>query len=117
MLLVLGRLQGRDVPVGVVASIRQYALSVVILTVVIGFLVSSVNNLAHAGGFVAGALLGLWLPPRAGVGGRDLRRWEQVAMAAVVVVGVVALAVAVQHAYSVLSVPAVTTPGGEFVPV
>jgi membrane associated rhomboid family serine protease len=107
LLVVLGRLQGREVPVGVVASIRQYALTVVILTVVTGFLVSSVNNVAHAGGFLAGVLLGLWLPPRAGVGGRELRRWEQAALGVVIAVAVVALAVGVQHAYSVLSAPAV----------
>ncbi len=116
LLAVLGRLQGRDVPVGVVASIRQYAVSVVILTVVTGFLISSVNNFAHIGGFVAGVLLGLWLPPRAAVGGREQRRWEQAALAAVVLVGAIALGVAVQHAASVLTGPAVT-PGGQFVPV
>jgi rhomboid protease GluP len=103
LLLVLGRVQGRDVPVGVVASLRQYAISVVVLTLVIGFLVSTVNNLAHIGGFLAGALLGLWLPPRRSVGGRELRRWEEIFLGAVILVGAIALAVAVQHAYSVLT--------------
>jgi membrane associated rhomboid family serine protease len=108
LLLMLGRVQGRDVPVGVVASIRQYAVSVILLNVFIGFLLSnSINNFAHGGGFLGGVLLGLVLPPRAGVGGRELRRWERAALAVVVAAGAVALGVAAQHAWSVLSAPAV----------
>jgi rhomboid protease GluP len=105
VLAVLGRLQGRDVPVGVVASLRQYALTFLLLTVVLGFFLANVNNWAHVGGFLAGAALGLWLPPRGSVGGRDLRMWERVALGAVIAVGVVALGVAVQHAASVLGDP------------
>jgi membrane associated rhomboid family serine protease len=111
LLLMLGRVQGREVPVGVVASLRQYAITFVVLNVIVGFLVSNVNNLAHAGGFLAGVVLGLWLPPRAGVGGRELRRWEQVVLGAVVAVCVVALALAAQHAYTVLTTPSAAVPG------
>lgn len=113
LLLMLGRVQGRDVPVGVVASIRQYALSIVILNVLVGFLLSNaINNFAHAGGFLGGVLLGVWLPPRAGVGGRELRAWERVAMGLVIAVGAVALALAAQHAYSALTAtPTFTVPG------
>jgi len=106
VLAVLGRLQGRDVPVGVVASLRQYALTFLLLTVVLGFFLANVNNWAHVGGFLAGAALGLWLPPRGSVGGRDLRLWERIALGAVIALGVVALGVAVQHAASVLGDPA-----------
>jgi membrane associated rhomboid family serine protease len=112
LLLVLGRVQGREVPVGVVASIRQYAVSIVVINVIIGFALNqSINNFAHAGGFLGGVLLGLWLPPRAGVGGRELRRWEQGVLGAVIVVGVIALGVAAQHAYTVLTA-APTLPQG-----
>jgi rhomboid protease GluP len=103
LLAVLGRTQGRDVPVGVVASLRQYALTFLVLTIVVGFVASSVNNWAHGGGFVAGALLGLVLPPRASVGGRELRRWEQGLLVLVIVLAAVALGVAAQHAFSALT--------------
>jgi len=104
LLVVLGRVQGRDVPVGVVASIRQYALSIVVLNVITGFvLAGSINNFAHAGGFLGGALLGLWLPPRASVGGRELRAWERAVLGAVIAVGVLALGFAAQHAWSQLT--------------
>jgi len=106
LLLMLGRVQGRDVPVGVVASIRQYAVSVIILNVFIGFLLrDSINNFAHFGGLLGGVLLGLVVAPRAGVGGRELRRWEQAVLWVVVAAGAVALGVAAQHAYSVLTAP------------
>ncbi|HXA29898.1 MAG TPA: rhomboid family intramembrane serine protease [Candidatus Angelobacter sp.] len=112
LLLVLGRVQGRDVPVGVVASIRQYALTIVALNVVTGFVLrNSINNFAHAGGLLGGILLGLWLAPRAGVGGRELKRWEQAVLGAVIVVAVVALGAAAQHAYTVLTAAPVLPQG------
>ncbi|HEV7680255.1 MAG TPA: rhomboid family intramembrane serine protease [Candidatus Dormibacteraeota bacterium] len=104
LLVMLGRFQGRDVPVGVVASIRQYALTIVVINVVIGFaLGGSINNFAHVGGFLTGALLGVWVPPRAGVGGRALRRWQEVVLVAVIAVSAIALGLAAQHAFSVLT--------------
>jgi len=60
------------VPQSVIASVRQYVLSVVISIVIFGFLLGVVNNFAHAGGFIAGALIGLVLPPQRQIGGRDL---------------------------------------------
>ena len=102
LLLMLGRVQGRDVPVGVVASLRQYAITFTVLTALVGVVVSHVNNWAHAGGLVAGVLIGLVLPPRAGVGGRDLRVWEKGVLAGVIVVSAVALGVAGHNLVSVL---------------
>jgi rhomboid protease GluP len=103
LLAVLGRTQGRDVPVGVVASLRQYALTFVVLTILVGFFVSNVNNYAHAGGFISGALLGLVLPPRAAVGGRELRLWEKGLLGGVVVVAAVALGLAAHNLVEVTS--------------
>lgn len=103
LLAVLGRLQGRDVPVGVVASLRQYAITFVVLTLLIGFFVTGVNNFAHVGGFVSGALVGLVLPPQAAVGGRDLRVWEQVVLVVAVLAGAVALGLAGQHLIDVVN--------------
>ncbi len=101
LLAVLGRTQGRDVPVGVVASLRQYAITFVVLTILVGFFVSNVNNFAHAGGFIGGALLGLVLPPRAAVGGRELRIWERVVLGAAVVAAAVALGLAAHNVVEV----------------
>lgn len=111
LLFTVGRVQGRDVPVGVAASLRQYALTFVVLNILIGFFLSNVNNFAHLGGFLTGALLGLWLPPRAQVGGRELKSWEQGALWVVIAVGAVALGLAAQHAYTVLTAPPVLVPG------
>ena len=73
LLFVLGRVQGRDVPVGIAHAMRQYALTYAAMVVVFGFLVPNVDNVAHIGGFITGALVGLALPPLRGVGGRDLQ--------------------------------------------
>lgn len=101
LLAVLGRTQGRDVPVGVVASIRQYAITFVVLNLVIGFMVATTNNFAHIGGLLSGVLLGLVLPPRAGVGGRELRMWERVLLGAAVVGAAVALGLAAHNVVGV----------------
>ena len=103
LLAVLGRIQGRDVPVGVVASLRQYAITFVVLTVLIGFFVSTVNNFAHVGGFLSGAVLGLVLPPQRGVGGRELRLWERGLLGAAVLAGAVALGLAGHNVVDVIN--------------
>jgi len=100
LLIMLGRFQGRGVPVGIAYGIRRYALTVILLTVGFGFVFAGVNNYIHAGGFLAGAALGIGLPPVRRVGGRDLSRFEEVALAAVAVAAVVALGVG---AYTVLT--------------
>ncbi|MBV8301415.1 MAG: rhomboid family intramembrane serine protease [Candidatus Dormibacteraeota bacterium] len=110
LLLVLGRVQGRNVPPGLASGVRQYAVLVIVINVVFGFVNSGVNNFAHLGGLVAGALLGLALPPLAHVGGRDLRPAEQIALGAVIAVSAIALVIAgvtfVQAGPAGLSLPA-----------
>ncbi len=94
LLFVLGRVQGRDVPVGVAHAMRQYAITYAAMVVVFGFVISGVDNVAHIGGFVTGALVGLAVPPLRHVGGRDLQTWEQVVIYAVYAAGAMALILA-----------------------
>lgn len=101
LLFVLGRTQGREVPVGIAHGMRQYALSYGVMVVLFGFLVQA-DNVAHVGGFAAGALVGLVLPPLARLGGRDLRVWEQLAVYAVMALAVAALVVGAAHVVGTL---------------
>jgi membrane associated rhomboid family serine protease len=94
LLLVLGRVQGRNVPVGIAHGIRQYALLIIVINVVFGFLTSGVNNFAHLGGLAAGAGIGLVIPPLRTVGGRDMSLPEQLALGATIAVSCVALVIA-----------------------
>ena len=91
LLVVLGRVQGRDVPVGIAHAMRQYAITYGAMIVLFGLVIANVNSLAHIGGFLSGALVGLVIPPLHRVGGRDLRLWEQVALYAVLALSAVAL--------------------------
>jgi hypothetical protein len=61
-----------------------------------------VNNYAHVGGFVGGMALALVLPPRAAIGGRDLRLVETAALALVIAAAAVALIFAGLHVQSVI---------------
>ncbi|MFN2582619.1 MAG: rhomboid family intramembrane serine protease, partial [Candidatus Dormibacteria bacterium] len=106
LLLLLGRVQGKNVPAGVASGMRNYAVIVIVLNVVLGFLSSGVNNFAHAGGIVAGALLGVVLPPMQRVGGRDLTVAEKIGLIAVTAVCGVALIFAAQSLISALTTPA-----------
>ena len=94
LLFVIGRVQGRDVPAGLAHAMRQYAITYAVMVVVFGFLVPNVDNVAHVGGFVVGAITGLLLPPLRGVGGRDLHRAEQGAVYALYAAAAVAVLVA-----------------------
>lgn len=95
LLLVLGRVQGRDVPAGVATSVRNYAIIVIALNVVFAFVLGGgANNIVNLGGVIAGALLGLVLPPLHRIGGRDLAPWEQYGLYGVMLVGAVALSIA-----------------------
>ena len=107
LLLVLGRVQGRDVPVGVAASVRTYAIIVIALNVALGFFSGGVNNFVHLGGAIAGALLGLVLPPLHRIGGRDLAPWERYGLYAVMLVGAVAISIAAGNLVQSLA------PGGQ----
>jgi membrane associated rhomboid family serine protease len=102
LLFVLGRVQGRDVPVGIAHAMRQYALTYGAMVVVFGFLVPNVDNVAHIGGFITGALVGLALPPLRRVGGRDLQTWEQAVVYGVYAVAAVALVLAAINVFSLL---------------
>lgn len=94
LLLVMGRVQGRDVPAGVATSVRTYAIIVIAFNVAFGFISGGVNNFAHLGGVIAGALLGLVIPPLQRIGGRDLAQWETGALLGVLFISTIALAVA-----------------------
>lgn len=101
LLLTVGHVQGRDVPRGLAAAVRQYIVVIAVLNLVIGLSIPGVNNFAHIGGFLSGVVCGLLLPPRAAIGGRDLRPAERLVLSVVVLSGVVAFFVAAQHAYDV----------------
>jgi membrane associated rhomboid family serine protease len=103
LLLMIGRVQGKDVPVGLASSVRQYVITVVVLTFVLGFSVRGVNNYAHLGGFLTGVVLGLVLPPLEVLGGRRLRIAEQAVLVAFIAAGAVALGFGAQHISDVLA--------------
>jgi membrane associated rhomboid family serine protease len=103
LLVVLGRVQGKNVPTGIAHAMRQYALTYGALIVVFGFVIPGVNNLAHVGGFITGALVGLVIPPLAGVGGRDLTQWQRVLVYAACAGGAVALIVAAVNVVGALT--------------
>jgi membrane associated rhomboid family serine protease len=111
LLVMLGRVQGKDVPVGIAASIRQYAISYSIFVIVISFFVPNVNNWVHAGGFLAGALVGLVVGPVEAVGGRRLRLVERGVLVVVIAVAVVALGLGIHHTADILIQPAGDVPG------
>ena len=94
LLLVMGRVQGRDVPAGVASNVRRYAIIVIALNIALGFLSGGVNNFVHLGGVIGGALLGLVLPPLHRIGGRDLAPWERYGLYGVILLGAVALSLA-----------------------
>jgi hypothetical protein len=67
-----------------------------VMTIVLGFTFSGyIDNYAHLGGFAAGALIGLIIPPVRAVGGRDLALWQKAALIAVSALGAVAILLAV----------------------
>ena len=81
---------------GLAHTLRQWVLLCLVMTVIIGFTFSSyINNYAHLGGFAAGALIGLVIPPVRAIGGNDLRLWQKTALIAVITVGAVAMLLAV----------------------
>jgi membrane associated rhomboid family serine protease len=95
LLLMVGRVQGKKVPVGISHTVRNYAVTVIVLNVALTFLFSSsadINNYAHIGGLIAGALLGIFVPPLAAIGGKDLGLaercllWGSIAFSAVAIV-------------------------------
>ncbi|TMC46344.1 MAG: rhomboid family intramembrane serine protease [Chloroflexi bacterium] len=110
LLLMLGRVQGRNVPAGLATSIRQYIILIAVLNLFIGLSIPGVNNYVHIGGFASGALLGVFIPPVAGIGGRPLQRWEQALLVAAIAFAAVALAVGIHNILDILSGPIVSPP-------
>lgn len=113
LLVMLGRVQGKEVPVGIASSIRQYAIAYSIFVVVLGVfnVVANVNNWVHAGGFLAGILLGLVVPPIEAVGGRRLHLVERGVIVAVIAVAAVGMALGIHHLAGILVQPAGDFPG------
>jgi membrane associated rhomboid family serine protease len=104
LLILVGRFQGRQFPHATAAGVRQWIgiNAALILFMGITGLGGLVNNYAHVGGFVAGMALALVLPPRAAIGGRDLRIVETAALALVIAAAAVALIFAGLHVQSVI---------------
>ncbi|HEY8633874.1 MAG TPA: rhomboid family intramembrane serine protease [Candidatus Dormibacteraeota bacterium] len=104
LLILVGRFQGRQFPKATAAGVRQWIgiNAALILFMGITGLGGLVNNYAHVGGFVAGMALALVLPPRAAIGGRDLRTVERAGLALVTAAAAVALIFAGLHVQSVI---------------
>ena len=80
---MVGRVQGKNVPVGITHTVRNYAVTVIVLNVVLTFVFGpslDINNYAHIGGLACGALLGCILPPIMSIGGRDHRIVEKIVL-------------------------------------
>jgi membrane associated rhomboid family serine protease len=104
LLILVGRFQGRQFPRATAASIRQWIgiNAALILFMGITGLGGLVNNYAHVGGFVGGMAMALVLPPRAALGGRDLRIVEKATLALVIAGAAVALIFAGLHVQSAI---------------
>jgi rhomboid protease GluP len=98
LLLMLGRVQGKNVPVGITHTVRNYALTVIVLNVVLTFVFGpslDINNYAHIGGLITGALLGVFIPPLMSIGGRDHQTIEKVLLWGAIAFSAVSLLLAV----------------------
>jgi hypothetical protein len=74
--------------------------------IVLSLFVPNVNNWVHAGGFLAGVLVGLVVGPVEAVGGRRLRLAERGVLLAVIAVAVLAVGIGAHHVADILSQPA-----------
>ena len=96
LLFTMGRVQRHDLPAGLTHALRRGVLISLFMTVILGFTFSGyIDNYAHLGGFAAGALIGLVIPPVRAVGGRDLALWQKAALIGVIALGTVAVLLAV----------------------
>ena len=108
LLLMVGRIQGKNVPVGITHTVRNYAVTVIVLNVVLTFVFGAglgVNNYAHLGGLIVGALLGCILPPIMSIGGRDHMLVEKILLWGAVAFSAVALLFAVINVATVIVHP------------
>ena len=105
LLLMLGRVQGKNVPVGFGDAIRRMAGTNIVFILIYSFALinAGIAVQAHIGGFIGGALLGLVVPPLQRVGGRDLHVVEKAALGAVLAGAAVALVITGAHAVDVLN--------------
>jgi membrane associated rhomboid family serine protease len=100
LLLMLGRIQGKSVPVGIAHTVRNYAVTVIVLNVALTFLIGAsgdINNYAHIGGLICGAALGAVIPPIRSIGGRDPSTVEKIVLWAAIAFSAVALLFAVAN--------------------
>jgi rhomboid protease GluP len=96
LLFTMGRVQRHDLPAGLTHALRRGVLISLFMTVVLGFTFSGyIDNYAHLGGFAAGAVIGLIIPPVRAVGGRDLALWQKVVLIGVIALGAVATLLAI----------------------
>jgi len=118
LLVLVGRFQGRQFPHATAAGIRQWIgiNAALILFMGITGLGGLVNNYAHVGGFVAGMALALVLPPRAAMGGRDLRIVEKASLALAIAAAAVALIFAGLHVQSVIGSSTAISFDGQYSP-
>jgi membrane associated rhomboid family serine protease len=108
LLLMLGRLQGKNVPVGITHTVRNYAVTVIVLNIVLTFVFGpslDINNYAHIGGLIAGALLGLLIPPLMSIGGRDHMTIEKVLLWGAIAFSAVCLLFAVLNLTTIIHPP------------
>ena len=113
LLFMLGRVQGKNVPSGLAHGLRQGVIFSLAITVVLGFTLSTyINNYAHLGGFAAGAVIGLAVPPVRAVGGRDLALWQKVALIAIITIGAIAMLMAAIYLIQFLTTPQLPIPSG-----
>ena len=105
LLAVMGTVQGKSVPAGLTRALRQSIAMNVVIIVLIGLTIPNVNNYAHVAGGVAGALIGLVIPPLHSVGGREQRPWEKIALAIVIAGCAIALGFAAVNLLQALTSP------------
>jgi membrane associated rhomboid family serine protease len=111
LLLMVGRVQGKNVPVGIAHTVRNYAVTVIVLNVVLTFVFGvslDINNYAHIGGLITGALLGCFLPPLRSIGGRDPGIVEKVVLWGAIAFGAVAMLFALFNLATAIMHPALT---------
>jgi membrane associated rhomboid family serine protease len=108
LLLMVGRVQGKNVPVGITHTVRNYAVTVIVLNVVLTFVFGpslDINNYAHIGGLLFGALLGCILPPIMSIGGRDHLIVERIVLWGAIAFSAVALLFAIVNLASAIAHP------------
>ncbi len=92
MMFTMGRYEGRNVPAGLVAGLRNAVMPTALINVAFtvvggyggGLYGVHVSWEGHLGGALTGLLVGLILPPLRAIGGRDLRPYEKAIIYAII---------------------------------